>query len=487
MLQARDITFSYGEESTILESLDFSLSRGEIVILGGPTGSGKSTLGKILAGYIPRRIEGNLSGDVFIDDQNVEDFTIPQIAKKVSIVQQDVESQLCTLKVADEVAFGPENLCEEENEIINRVNHSLSSVGILHLKHRSTVALSGGEKQRLAIASILSMQPDYIILDEPSSSLDPQGISNLRQILLDLKREGLGVLVIEHQITHFLPIADRNLELRKKKLVSFDLPRATSGDSFLSHRRNTLPKEWSSLLSCDGLSFSYGNGDVISNLSVDLHKEEIVALMGNNGSGKTTLISLLAGVLKPGTGNVFLQEIPIDKVSRGDRIRHVAMVFQNPNHQIFERTVWNEQNIIFDVLGTLKQDQSKSKQLLHDADLFSIKDRNPFSLSYGQKRRLNITSTTVHGPLILLLDEPFIGQDSDGRKLILKKMNATKQAGGLVVLITHDSRFAVNHCDRILFMDEGSILLDGSPIQVLERLSSLGFPEYSKIGGIIDA
>jgi energy-coupling factor transport system ATP-binding protein len=482
LLQARDITFSYDEEQVILQSLDFSLSEGEIVILGGPTGSGKSTLAKILTGYIPRRIEGQLVGNVYIDGENSQELTIPQIAKRVSLVQQDVESQLCTLRVADEVAFGPENFCEDEDEIIERVNQGLESVGILHLKNRSTMALSGGEKQRLAVASILSMQPDYLILDEPSSSLDPQGVSKLRQNLIDLKQNGLGILIIEHKVKPFLPIADRTLKLHNKIITRTEL----SGSTRIQRKPRAnypKPEAKTTLLRCDGLSFSYDNSKVISDLSAEFHKDEVVALMGNNGSGKSTFISLLAGVLEPSAGSILLDGLPIDKAPRNNIVRTIAMVFQNPNHQIFESTVWDEQNIIFDVLETLENGQSKSRSLLSDANLYSMRERNPFSLSYGQKRRLNVTSTTAHEPRILLLDEPFIGQDKRGRNFILERINDIKK-GGLVIVITHESQFAVDYCDRLVFMDQGTILLDGPPAQVLDRLESVGFPEYSEIGGM---
>lgn len=482
MLQTRDITFSYDEEKVILQSLDFSLSQGEIVILGGPTGSGKSTLAKILAGYIPHRIEGQLTGIVYVNGENSQELTIPQISKRVSLVQQDVESQLCTLRVADEVAFGPENFREDEEEIIERVNQSLDSVGILHLKNRSTVALSGGEKQRLAVASILSIQPNYLILDEPSSSLDPQGVTKLKQTLVDLKQNGLGLLIIEHQVKPFLPIADRTLKLDNKKITSIEL---SSSTQIQRKSHANYPPSKAPLFRCNDLSFSYDNSKVISNLSVEFHRDEVVALMGNNGSGKTTFISLLAGILEPTGGDILLSGIPINKTPRNDIVQNLAMVFQNPNHQIFERTVWDEQNIILDVLGTLENGQSESKQLLSDANLYSMRERNPFSLSYGQKRRLNVTSTTVHEPRILLLDEPFIGQDKSGREFILERINDIKK-GGLAIVITHDSQFAVNHCDRLVFMDQGTILLDGPPAQTLDRLASLGFPEYSDIGGVVD-
>ncbi|MEE9540885.1 MAG: ABC transporter ATP-binding protein, partial [Candidatus Thorarchaeota archaeon] len=213
MLEVHDVSFSYDNEKLILDSVNLQVRRGEIAVITGPTGSGKSTLALVLAGFIPRVIEGTFTGSVLIDSENVENNPISEIARKVALVQQDPESQISTLLVSDEVAFGPENYSVTPSEIQKRVKVSLNAVGSSHLANRPTYALSGGEKQRVTIASMLAGKPDFLLLDEPSASLDPKGIQQLQKVLLGFKNSGYGILCIEHRLATILPVADRVLQL----------------------------------------------------------------------------------------------------------------------------------------------------------------------------------------------------------------------------------------------------------------------------------
>jgi energy-coupling factor transporter ATP-binding protein EcfA2/predicted phosphodiesterase len=209
---------------------------------------------------------------------------------------------------------------------------------------------------------------------------------------------------------------------------------------------------------------------------------EIIALMGANGSGKTTLVMLLCGLLAPDIGEIYLEEVPIRGMSRKEITKKLSIVFQNPNHQIFERTVWREQNLTIDILGhQSSEDYQRATSFLEDANLATMKERNPFSLSHGQKRRLNVSSVSAHSTHILLFDEPFIGQDFEGRNFILNVMIDTVNNGGASLVVTHDSNYAKNHCDRVIFMENGSILLDGPPETVFKRLIELDRAEFANL------
>jgi energy-coupling factor transport system ATP-binding protein len=202
--------------------------------------------------------------------------------------------------------------------------------------------------------------------------------------------------------------------------------------------------------------------------------------MGSNGSGKTTLLGLLGGLLIPETGRIHLTDSSLESMDAKGIARITAIVFQNPNHQIFERTVWKEQNLVLESLGLVSSDTlQRSETLLQNADISEMKDRNPFSLSHGQKRRLNVSSSVVHEPKLLLLDEPFIGQDWEGCEFIIETVSKTVHDGGTAIIVTHDPVFVKEYCSRVIFMKDGRILLDGSPSDVLERLESLGHEEYS--------
>jgi energy-coupling factor transporter ATP-binding protein EcfA2 len=475
MLESQNISFSYDGKTEILRSIDIQIHPGELVLLTGPTGSGKSTLAKCLSGFIPRSIEGEFNGEVRIDEEDTVDYSISKFSRLVSFVQQDPDSQIVTLQVADEVAFGPENYEFKPKIIENLINSSLSAVGSLHLINRITHTLSGGEKQRLAIAAMLPNQPKYLILDEPTASLDPKGVLALRKILTDQKEKNVGILCIEHNLNTIRPIADRILTISNGEIAPWD---STAYES----SSQTQPPQVSSnsqLLSLENVNFSYDETPVLQDVSLSVNKGEIIALMGGNGSGKTTLISILGGLLEPNSGRVQLGTSLISVIDAKTLPRKVSIVFQNPNHQIFEKSVWKEQILTSEILGDQTEETlNKSKELLQDANLGNYLDRNPFSLSHGQKRRLNVTSVLAHNPNILLLDEPFIGQDQEGRDFILNKISSVS---GAAIIVTHNPIFAKNHCNRVIFVENGGILLDGTPETVLQQLNEIGHTEYSEM------
>ena len=222
---------------------------------------------------------------------------------------------------------------------------------------------------------------------------------------------------------------------------------------------------------------------MINNVSMSVHKGEIVGLMGSNGSGKTTLLGLLGGLLTPESGKILLKGAPLGKMKAKEIANLVATVFQNPNHQIFEKTVWNEQILTLKALDLDTFDLlQQAETSLENAGINDLKDRNPFSLSHGQKRRLNVSSIIVHKPEVLLLDEPFIGQDMEGRQFISETVSETTERGGAALIVTHDPTFVYNHCDRAIFMEDGSILLDGPPPSVLEHLKTIDYKEYADLG-----
>ena len=480
MLEARNITFSYDGTIPVLDSLNFQLRRGEIVVITGSTGSGKSTLAKCLSGFIPRSIQGEFSGSVLIDDSDISEIPIAEIARQVALVQQDPESQICTLQVSDEVAFGPENYGSDSEEISTLVDSSLRSVDSEHLHNRATFELSGGEKQRLIIASMTVCKPDFLILDEPSASLDPRGVLQLRHILKELQGQNIGVIVIEHNLQAIQPVADRILTLSNGKTLTLDIPEQKESAQITPRNLGDTDPPF---LTTKKLEFSYGDRKVIDNVSISIRKGEIVGLMGSNGSGKTTLLGLLGGLLVPGSGTIHLKDTLLGKMSTKEIAHRVATVFQNPNHQILERTVWNEQILTLKALDLVTSETlQQCETSLEKAGINDLKDRNPFSLSHGQKRRLNVSSIMIHNPEILLLDEPFIGQDTEGREFIKKTVMGTVEREGTALIVTHDPSFVRSHCDRAIFMEKGSILLDGPPSSVLERLKTIGFKEYADLG-----
>jgi energy-coupling factor transport system ATP-binding protein len=299
----------------------------------------------------------------------------------------------------------------------------------------------------------------------------------LRKILAELKDKNVGVLCIEHNLDAIRPIADRILSISNGAITEWN-----PGEEQPVTPTSQTPAPDTPLLTLEKVNFSYGTTQVIHDVSLTIHQGEIIALMGGNGSGKTTLVSLLGGLLQQDTGRVDLGRVAISGRDRKEIVKRISVVFQNPNHQIFERTVWKEQILSSEILNEVHEKSiERSTNLLNSANLGSFLDRNPFSLSHGQKRRLNITASIAHTPRILLLDEPFIGQDQEGREFISNVIAETARGNGAVLVVTHNPNFAKNHCNRVIFVENGSILLDGSPRTVLQQLEELGHSEYSEL------
>lgn len=476
MLEARNLSFSYDGETPILKSANLKVNRGEVILITGETGSGKSTLALALAGFIPRSLSGVFSGSVLIDGRSTSGLTISEISRSVALVQQDPDSQICTLKVSDEVVFGPENFLMDSVSMEQALQTSLQAVDAMYLQDRPTYAISGGERQRTAIASILSFRPSFVIFDEASANLDPKGVTHLRSIIRQLKEEGYGVVCIDHNLLAMARVADRVLNMRDGTLhqveeSSFSRPEYPPMSAPLPQSED--------LLSVRDASYSYSRHTAIDNVSFSIQRGELIALMGDNGSGKTTLLGILGGLLTLQHGDVLLQSKRIQSLSKKEVARRIGMVFQNPNHQIFERTVWKEQNLALSALDlTDDQHLEASSTLLEDANLGAFRERNPFSLSHGQKRRLNVTSILAHSPEILLLDEPFVGQDRLGREFIIKTLHGHASKGGAAIIVTHDMDCARNLCTRVLFLEGSSLLLDGSPSDIMKQLATLGYEDY---------
>ncbi len=482
MLEIENLCVSYDGTNRVLDGINLEIHASEIVIIGGRTGSGKSTLARCASGFIIPESVQSMTGEIRVDGQSVFTTRTSALAKKVALIQQDVESQICTLRVVDEIAFGPENFLLTSDEIQSIISESLQSVGALDLYNRPTHALSGGEKQRIVIASMLASRPDYIVLDEPTSSLDPKGANSLTALLSQLRKEGIGILCFEHNITRLASIADRILKMDQGQLVSqsrYEL----STPTFEKPRIQTS-EQYDPLLKATNLSFSYGERVAVNNVSVEFSSGEIVAIMGDNGSGKSTILGLLSGLLTPKTGEVFLEGKQLNETKREQLAREISVVFQNPNHQIFERTVWKDQVLGIDLLSLNPEEYlASARRLLEEAQLSEKLEQNPFTLSFGQKRRLNITSTSYYCPKIYLFDEPFIGQDHEGIEFIITQIFDAQRAGSISIIATHDPWFVSECCTRVLFMRKGSILVDGKPDTVFSWLKTNGEPYYTDIGG----
>ena len=467
----RDLRIQYPDRGgPAIDGLTEEIARRETVVITGPSGCGKSTLCRAIGGFIPEMIPASIEGEIRVGGCSVRETDSAQIAQQVGYIQQDPDAQICTLRVEREIAFGPENLCLPIEEVRARVDECLSAVGIEHLRERETTDLSGGEKQRLAIASILAMQPKVLLLDEPTANLDPDGARSLFELLRRLREErGVTLVVVEHRIRPLLEMEPRVLVLDRGRLVRRHArERIDARDLGMRIDDETRRPTGERLVRIERLAFGYGE-PLFQDLTLDLCREEILGVIGPNGGGKTTLLRLIAGLETPDAGR-------IERPAAGG----IGFVFQHPHHQIFERTVTGELRI-----DSPETSPGEFERWLAAGRLNGLGGVPPLSLSLGEQRRLTLLTALRRRPVLLLLDEPFIGQDRRNVEWIVSTIRAHCAGGGGVVLVSHDVALVEALADRVLYLGEEPRF--GKAVDVFGRLRDEGrtafLPDFWGNGG----
>ena len=490
-VEIRNYTFFY-EYSTkkILDSINLTIDQGKVVVIGGPSGSGKSTLLKSMIGYIYHNIKGKMKGEIRIFGKKIMDYSQLELSELIGLVFQNPEEQLVTFTVFDEIAFSLENLCLSPEEIIKRTQEIARKLEITHLLERNITSLSGGEKKKVIIATALVKSPQILLLDEPLAFLDSESELNLIEILKTIKKEydNITIIIVEHRLDSLKDITDEIYMLDKfGKLTSINPPIYTRYDmnSILSKPSvaysitqftqkskssiiETEKKERSPIIKLKNVSFAYSSRKIFSNLNFSIEKAEILGIIGSNGIGKTTLMYLITKILIPQSGEIFLYDKNIYEYSEIEYYSKIGYIFQNPETQIFETTVKDE--IMFGPrnFGIInKTDERKqplkSKSLLEKycsliaesrISIEEIQTSNPFRLSWGQKRRVNIASILSYNPDLILLDEPFIGQDAQITQEIVEILKTLRNEGKTIVIVSHDLQYLEENCDRIINLNE---------------------------------
>jgi energy-coupling factor transport system ATP-binding protein len=503
----------------VLEDVDLRIEPGECVFVLGAGGAGKTTLGLAIAGVIPH-VRGRTRGSVSIFGQPTTRSTLPQLAQRVGIVFQDVESQLCMLRVRDEVAFGPENFQVERQEILRRVDEALDFVGLGGMHDRAVFELSGGEKQKVALAAVLAGRPDILFLDEPAANLDPRSTAEIVDIVRRLKARHT-IIVFENKVDDFLPEADRLVVLHKGHVVLDGSPRTILAEhgqrlmdefgvwipqpsalalqlaptvrpfpltveeaapvlapvlppraSDANHRLATPPShaDAAPVAEVSGISYRYDpqRAPALEDISLRIGEGEWLALVGPNGSGKTTLAKHLIGLLKPQTGSVAILGQDTRAASIRELARLVGYVFQNPEHQFVADTVEDELFFSLRAAGAAEDMLAdRVRESIAHFDLAGLERRHPYSLSGGEKRRLSVATMLITRPRLLILDEPTYGLDRRSTQQVMRAVEAaaTSRADGratTLVMVTHDMRLVADYASSAAVMSGGHLVYRGS-------------------------
>jgi len=493
-IEISDLSFVYENRADpALEKLNLSVGRHEFVLLAGASGSGKSTLLKCINGLIPHRYVGEYSGDVKIRGQSVSNSRFLQLSLIVGTVLQEADKQLVSSIVEDDVAFGPGNLALPREEIDRRVKYGLESMDILGLRERSIFAISGGQKQKLAIADVLVMEPDILLFDEPLANLDSNGVRLMQSILRTLHASGKTIIVAEHRTEEVLKadptrvvVIDKGRMMADstdpKVLVKFRNVIKVPAEYFLNGQiretisttcnKDTRPSTTQiskELIRIEGMSFEYSGGiKALSDINLRVDEGERIALLGNNGAGKSTLALSLIGLLKPTSGQVFIRGQDTRGLSTSEIARSVCLVFQSPFSMLFAKTVREELSFGPKNLGLpLEEIEKIVPETASRCSISHLIDNSPFASSFGEKKRICVGSVLTMQPRCIILDEPTAGQDYRSYSNFMNFIIALREHVKSFVIITHDPDLAIEYADRAIILSNGRVIADGPTRKVL--------------------
>ncbi|MDR2321262.1 MAG: ATP-binding cassette domain-containing protein [Microbacterium sp.] len=524
LLRVRDLTITHrGASDPAVRDVSFDVHAGEVVLLLGPSGSGKSTLALALSGLIPHSLDADVSGSVEVCGHDAATTPIATLSSAVSTVFQDPDAQIVTGSVLDDAAFALENLRFPVAEVLARAETALRRMGLWERRAENPDRLSGGGKQRLAIASALATGSPLLILDEPTANLDPQGTADVHAALADIAgSEGCALILVEHDLDAALEIATRAIVLDGSGRVAFDgpaqrilrehaeeilalgawLPSAAlaarrlraagipigapdaplpltadelrSALSRFETRRTLAPSPGSSpvrasnaeedpIITARGLDVVRRRTVVLRGVDLDVEPASITAVIGPNGAGKTTLVQALAGVVTPPRGRISVDGIDPASASPRTLAAHIGFVFQNPEHQFIAHTVFEE---LAHGLRLRRVPPAEIEErvgaMLERFGLSGKADVHPFLLSGGEKRRLSVGTALIARPRILVLDEPTFGQDRARTEELLALFRELRAEGTTILLVTHDMDLVIQHASRIVLVEDGRIAASGT-------------------------
>ncbi len=543
IIELDDVSFSYAADAPrALDHVALAIPAGSFTGVIGPSGAGKSTLAAVLSGAIPHHFRGEFFGAALVEGRDTCEITLTDIARVVGHVNQDIDAQMVASVVEDELLFGLENFGIAHERIEERISAALGAVGIADLRDREIATLSGGQKQKVAIAAILALAPRVLVMDEPTAALDPVSSRMVFEVLRDLnEREGITVVVIEQKVALLAEFCDRLVVMDhgrialagtphevfahadKLRAIGVDSPRTARVSNSLAARGlcpaeppalsvdeaveliegilrgreaggsaagpeaplaggrasagapasapaasvaaadgDPANREFSAsgepVLAFRGVTFAYpGGGASVNNLDLAVYPGELVGIIGQNGAGKTTATKLINGLLRPSSGSVAVAGLDTRTVPVSQIARHVATLFQNPDHQLCKNTVLDEVAFSLELAGTDKEEaRRRARRVIERFGLPA--DEAPFSLSRGQRQMVALASVVVTEPEIVVLDEPTSGLDYRECMTVMETVREMAAQGSAVIMVCHDMEVVSDFAERLVVMADGCIL-----------------------------
>lgn len=482
VINFKDFSWRYkASKDLILRNINLTIFRNEFIGIMGPTGAGKSTLCSCINGLIPLRSRGWVKGTVEVLGMDTRNAKMANIGKQVGLIFQDPESQFVMMTVEDEIAIGLETLALSREEIKERIEWALKLVGLEGYEDKSPDELSGGQKQRIAIASIMAMRPEILILDEPTSDLDPEGKREIFELLESIRNEfQLTIVLVSHETRKIFQYCNRVVILDEGEIkFDGDTSQLTQNKdifdniglyypidslNYIKSLENTYCEESENIpiIEITNLSYTYPNQtEALKNINLKIFLNDFVAIIGKNGSGKTTLIKHFNGLFKPQQGKVQVKNKSINEYTISEVSQIIGYCYQNPDHQLFKNTIRGE---IEYGLKNLKFPDEEIENRFNDiVELLDLKKfeemyKSTFHLSKGVRQRLALASVLVLKPEILIIDEPTTGQDYrmiEEFMKILKDLHANKRT---IIIVTHDPRVIAKYSEEVIILDNGKLI-----------------------------
>lgn len=520
LLRVENLKYKYPDSPHFaLDNISFTVEKGEFIGVAGMNTAGKTTLCYALSGLVPHFFKGSYGGDVFIDGKDVLSHDISEITSRVGLVLENPFSQMTGAKftVYDEIAFGLENQGVPRHVMHERIRESMKLLNIEGLQEKNPFSLSGGQMQRVAIASVIAMKPDILILDEPTSQLDPQGAEEVFRIVEKLADVGMTIIMVEQKMEKLAAYADRILLMHDGKLIEDGKPDEVFSKDDL-HAFGVEPPMYVKIaralrlrndatgyypiclnempmhreiqfkpvdqmdsnqittptLTVRNLHFSYEKGrDVIRGLNVSLSGEPI-AIIGENGAGKTTFIKLIKALLKPDSGEILMNGMPISAMTAAKLASQIGLIFQNPNDQIFKHSVIDE--VMFGPLNIGQTDAealANSREMLALVGLADKEEENPYDLSLAERKMVAMASILAMDTDIVIFDEPTMGQDVRGKAKVKEMIHSLYEKDKLVICILHDMDFVAETFGRTIIFSNGEMLFDGETREAFAQEEAL--------------
>jgi len=498
-LVVKDLSFQYHTRSTpAIQNVNLTLEPGQVMLLAGSSGCGKTTLMRCINGLIPHSYNGSMSGEIFIHGQPVRGMGLAQISTHVGTLLQDPERQILGTYVLNEVCFGLESLGMPREEMMPKAYKALERLHILHLKDKETFFTSGGEKQKVALAGVLAMEPDILLLDEPLASLDPASAHEALLAFRELADEGLSIMIVEHRVEDVLAIhPEKVLYMDEGKIIyngdskglmeAVDYSRiklpapviARRAKSYpVPHFQPTVPEidpQSQPLVSFQDVRFQYKEDtpEVLHGINLDIRAGEVIAILGHNGCGKTTTVKHALGLLKPTSGKVLLEGVDSKKSTVAMAAKTIGYVFQSPSQTLFAATVREELAYGPKNLGLDPQQVEENVNwAIETVHLEEELPTPPLALSFGQQKRVSIASVLSMRSRVLMMDEPTAGQDYWNYQSFMSTILQTPGFDA-IVFITHDLDLALIFANRVVVLYGGEIVADGHPQKIFQDEETL--------------